>query len=146
MDMRIVSFHSRIRQRKGNAINRALELLRQNRQVTIVDLDTVEPLYNGPLRKSWSNGLRVMPGTRRNNRPWQKPALINQQMIWACATRAILSWTSGMAHGARILNLVEGRRMTSLRLLVVVNIARPMMLLWRISSVCPRIGSAWSDK
>lgn len=132
-DMRIVdAFIGEYASGKSeNAINRALELLRQNRQVTIVDLDTVEPFYTlRPLKKKLEQlGLRVIAwDPAETTGLGEAGSLINQQMIWALRNEGDIILDIGYgAHGARILNLVEGAQDDpDLRLLVVVNIARPM--------------------
>lgn len=132
-DMRIVeAFIGEYASGKSeNAINRALELVRPNRKVTIVDLDTVEPFYTlRPLKKKLQElGLNVIAwDPAETTGLGEAGSLINQQMIWALRNEGDIILDIGYgAHGARILGMIEGAKDDpDLRLLVVLNVARPM--------------------
>lgn len=57
------------------SINRALELKDQGRQVTLVDLDTVEPFYTlRILREQLTDmGLKVISFSRADSFGWERP-------------------------------------------------------------------------
>jgi hypothetical protein len=61
-----------------NAVNRAVALRRQGRQVTLVDLDTVEPCYTlRPIKKELEElGLTVECMARRFSIWWKAPPRI----------------------------------------------------------------------
>lgn len=114
-----------------NAINRSLELLKEQRQVTIVDLDTVEPFYTlRPLKKELEQmGLRVIAWAPEETMGLgEAGSLINQEMIWALRSPGDIILDVGYGvHGAKIFNLIEGAYADpDLRIFVVVNIARPI--------------------
>ncbi len=114
-----------------NAINRSLELLKEQRQVTIVDLDTVEPFYTlRPLKKELEQmGLRVIAWAPEETMGLgEAGSLINQEMIWALRSPGDIILDVGYGvHGAKIFNLIEGAHADpDLRIFVVVNIARPI--------------------
>src|SRR5688572_29506338 len=95
-----------------NAINRSLELLEQGGQVTLVDLDTVEPFYTlRPLKKQLEElGLRVIAWAPEEVMGLgEAGSLINQEMIWALRNEGNIILDVGYGvHGAKIFNLIEG--------------------------------------
>jgi len=113
------------------AVNRALELVRLGRQVTIVDLDLVEPCYTlRPLKKELEQaGITVLA--------WETSELIGlgetgnvlKPSTRFCLLRpgdVIMDIGYGIS-GARILNLVENAREDpDLKIYAVINVARPM--------------------
>lgn len=114
-----------------NAINRSLELLEQGGQVTLVDLDTVEPFYTlRPLKKQLEElGLRVIAWAPEEVMGLgEAGSLINQEMIWALRNEGNIILDVGYGvHGAKIFNLIEGADTDpDLKIYVVVNITRPI--------------------
>lgn len=114
-----------------NAINRSLELLNQNRMVTIVDLDTVEPFYTlRPLKKMLEErGLKVIAWAPEETMGLgEAGSLINQEMIWALRNQGDIILDIGYGvHGAKIFNLIEGASTDpDLKIYAVVNITRPL--------------------
>lgn len=114
-----------------NAINRSLELVAAGRQVTIVDLDTVEPFYTlRPLkRKLEQEGLRVIAWDPSETMGLgETGSLIRQDMIWALQNQGDIIMDVGYGvHGAKIFNLIEGATDDSnLQVIAVVNASRPM--------------------
>jgi hypothetical protein len=113
------------------AVNRALELVRLGRQVTLVDLDLVEPCYTlRPLKKELEQaGMTVLA--------WETAELIGlgetgnvvKPSTRFCLLRpgdVIMDIGYGIS-GARILNLVENAwEDPDLKIYAVINIARPM--------------------
>jgi hypothetical protein len=114
-----------------NAVNRAVELARQGRRVTLVDLDLVEPCYTlRPLKKilgeegvsvlAWDTGELVGLGETGNI---LKPEV---QFCLRHPGDVILDIGYG-ASGVQVLNLVEGAaEERDLKVYAVINIARPM--------------------
>ena len=114
-----------------NAINRSIELLQQNRQVTIVDLDTVEPCYTlRPIKtKLQAMGLNVVAWAPEEVMGLgEAGSLINQEMIWALRNKGDIVLDIGYGvHGAKIFNLIEGADSDpDLKIFAVLNISRPM--------------------
>lgn len=113
------------------AINRALELKRQGRRVTLVDLDIVEPFYTlRPIKAMLEGqGLKVIgfsPGDAFGL--GETGAMLNPQARWALWHEGdvIMDIGYGVA-GSQTLNLVEGAAESSeLRIYAVVNHSRPM--------------------
>ncbi len=113
-----------------NAINRALSLLGGAKMVALVDLDLVEPFYTlRPLREELSaKGLDVVAWrTEDTVGLGEAGAVLMPEARWALQRdgHVILDVGYG-AYGTRILNLLEGYGKTSLQVLAVINIARPM--------------------
>jgi hypothetical protein len=114
-----------------NAVNRAVELARQGRRVTLVDLDLVEPCYTlRPLKKilgeegvsvlAWDTGELVGLGETGNI---LKPEV---QFCLRHPGDVILDIGYG-ASGVQVLNLVEGAaEERDLKVYAVINIARPI--------------------
>ena len=114
-----------------NAINRSIELLEQKRDVTIVDLDTVEPCYTlRPIkRKLEAMGLNVIAWAPEEVMGLgEAGSLINQEMIWALRNKGDIIMDIGYGvHGAKIFNLIEGADTDpDLKIYAVLNISRPM--------------------
>jgi len=114
-----------------NAINRSLELLKENSEVTIVDLDTVEPFYTlRPLKKKLEEmGLKVIAwAPEETTGLGEAGSLINQDMIWALRNTGHIVLDIGYGvHGAKIFNLIEGADTDpDLKVFAVVNASRPM--------------------
>jgi len=116
------------------AINRALSLLEAEevqKPITIVDFDTVEPVYTlRPIRQELIGlGLDVIAWeTSETMGLGEAGSLINAEMIWALKRpgSTILDIGYGV-HGAKSLNLVEGAwQDPDLRIIVVLNYGRPM--------------------
>jgi hypothetical protein len=114
-----------------NAVNRALDLLDEGRKVTLVDLDTVEPCYTlrplkGPLTEK---GLEVIAWETKQLIGLGEAGMVLHPQIPLVLKRSgdiILDVGYG-AGGSQALNLLEGFRETQeLRVLAVVNIARPL--------------------
>uniref|UniRef100_UPI0019581F83 nucleotide-binding protein n=1 Tax=Desulforadius tongensis TaxID=1216062 RepID=UPI0019581F83 len=113
------------------AVNRALDLARQNRKVNLVDLDIVEPCYTlRPIKKqlaeqninviAWETKETVGLGEAGNIiKPAARWALLNEGDV-------ILDIGYGV-EGSKTLNLLEGvDKEPNLRIYAVVNISRPM--------------------
>jgi NAD(P)-dependent dehydrogenase (short-subunit alcohol dehydrogenase family) len=113
------------------AVNRALELVRAGRQVTLVDLDLVEPCYTlRALKKELEQtGMTVLA--------WETAELIGlgetgnlmKPSTRFCLLRpgdVIMDIGYGIS-GARVLNLVENAwEDPDLQIYAVINVARPM--------------------
>lgn len=112
-----------------NAVNRALALHRQGRQVTLVDLDMVEPCFClRPLKKSLeAEGLTVLAWeTEDTFGLGEAGQTIYPQARWALRRPGDIIFDVGYGvHGTRTLNLVEERN-ASLRIILVVNTCRPV--------------------
>ena len=114
-----------------NAINRSLELLEQGQNVTLVDLDTVEPFYTlRPIKSTLEGmGLKVVAWSPEQTMGLgEAGSLLNQEMIWALKNKGNIILDIGYGvHGAKILNLIEGADSDQdLKLFVVVSTTRPM--------------------
>jgi len=113
------------------AVNRALELLRSSKKVTLVDLDFVEPFYTLRGLKPFlqEQGLTVIAWGREDSFGLgETGSLVTPPARWAL-------WRSGDViidvgygvHGAASLNLVEGApESKELKVWAVINIGRPM--------------------
>lgn len=113
------------------AINRALELKSQGRQVTLVDLDTVEPFYTLRVIKKFleANGINMISYAREDSFGLgETGAMLNPQARWALRNKGDIILDIGYGvHGARTLNLVEGAYDSpELKIIAVVNGTRPM--------------------
>ncbi len=113
------------------SINRALDLKRRGRRVTLVDLDTVEPFYTlRPLKQQLRDeGLEIIAFSREDAFGLgETGAMLNPQARWALWHEGDIILDIGYGvHGARTLNLVEGAdESPELRILAVVNALRPM--------------------
>lgn len=113
------------------AINRALELLPQKMPVTLVDLDFVEPFYTLRPLKIYleEQGLTVIAWkTEEAYGLGETGNLVKPAARWVMRHPGHVIMDVGYGvHGADSLNLVEGAlESTELKVLVVINIARPM--------------------
>ena len=113
------------------AVNRALELVNLDRKVTLVDLDTVEPFYTLRPIKGFltEQGLEVVAWETKDLKGLGETGVIlHPDIPWVLRRigDVILDVGYGVG-GAKTLNLVEGARESEeLRIIVVINIARPM--------------------
>ena len=101
------------------------------RQVTIVDLDTVEPFYTlRPIKKRLEEaGLNVVAWEPSQTMGLgEAGSLIKQEMIWALKNKGDIIMDVGYGvHGAKIFNLIEGAGQDpDLKIIAVVNVSRPM--------------------
>ena len=113
------------------AINRALELIGQGRQVTLVDLDTVEPFYTlRPLQgKLESLGINIICLSAKDAFGLgETGAMLNPKARWALRHEGDIILDIGYGvYGARTLNLVEGANESpELKIMLVLNYSRPM--------------------
>lgn len=113
------------------AINRALEQKNQGRQVTLVDLDTVEPFYTLRTLKRVLEGMgmKVISFAREDSFGLgETGAMLNPQARWALMNEGDIIMDIGYGvQGAKTLNLVEGANESpDLKILAVINGTRPM--------------------
>jgi hypothetical protein len=113
------------------AINRAIELKNQGRQVTLVDLDIVEPFYTLRTLKGVLEalGMKIISFTRADSFGLgETGAMLNPQARWALMNEGDVILDIGYGiQGAKTLNLVEGAgESPDLKILAVINAARPM--------------------
>jgi hypothetical protein len=113
------------------AVNRALELRRTSDEVTLVDLDFVEPFYTLRALRDFlqQQGLTVIAWGREDSFGLgETGSLVNPPARW-------VMWRSGHiiidvgygVHGAASLNLVEGAlESRELKVWAVINTGRPM--------------------
>ncbi|ACB83619.1 hypothetical protein [Natranaerobius thermophilus] len=114
-----------------NAINRALDLQKQGREVTLVDLDTVEPFYTlRPIkRKLEEQGLSVVAWeTHETMGLGEAGSVLKPEMRWVLRRSGDIILDVGYGvHGAKIFNLIEGAlEDKELKIYVVINTSRPM--------------------
>jgi len=113
------------------AINRALELSKQGHQVTLVDLDTVEPFYTlRPIKKMLeAMNLNIISFSREESFGLgETGAMLNPRARWALMNEGDIILDIGYGvNGAKTLNLVEGVDQTpEFKVLAVINASRPM--------------------
>ena len=113
-----------------NAVNRAVALHRQGRQVTLVDLDTVEPCYTlRPIKKELEElGLTVVAWeTRDTVGLGEAGSVIKGAVRWVLRRSGDIIMDVGYGvHGAQIFNLVEGALENPfLKIIAVINASRP---------------------
>ena len=113
-----------------NAVNRAVFLHRQGRQVTLVDLDTVEPCYTlRPIKKELEDlGLTVVAWeTRDTVGLGEAGSVIKGAVRWVLRRPGDIIMDVGYGvHGAQIFNLVEGAlENPNLKIIAVINASRP---------------------
>lgn len=113
------------------AVNRALKLLDLGREVTLVDLDLVEPFYTlRPIKKKLiARGLDVIAWeTEQTLGLGEAGAILKPEMKWALYRPGDIILDIGYGvEGAKTLNLIEGAEDNRyLRIYVVLNIGRPM--------------------
>lgn len=114
-----------------NAVNRALDLLRMGRKVTLADLDLVEPCYTlRPLkRKLEEKGLDVLAWETKEMLGLGETGNILKPEVKFSLNRSgdIIFDVGYGVSGAQVLNLVEGIwNDPDLKIYAVINIARPM--------------------
>ena len=113
-----------------NAVNRAVALHRQGRQVTLVDLDTVEPCYTlRPIKKELEElGLTVVAWETRDTVGLGEAGSVIQGAVrWVLRRPGDIIMDVGYGvHGAQIFNLVEGALENPfLKIIAVINASRP---------------------
>jgi hypothetical protein len=114
-----------------NALNRALELARQGRQVTLVDLDIVEPFYTlRPIQDDLSSlGLTVVAWKTKDTLGLgEAGTVLKPESRWALRRPGDIILDIGYGvEGSKTLNLLEGAYTDpDLKVLAVINISRPM--------------------
>jgi hypothetical protein len=114
-----------------NAVNRAIALHKKGLEVTLVDLDTVEPCYTlRPIKKELeAKGLHVIAWeTSETVGLGEAGCVIKGEMRWVLRRPGNIIMDVGYGvHGAAIFNLVEGAWENPwLKIYAVVNASRPM--------------------
>lgn len=114
-----------------NALNRALELARQGRKVTLVDLDLVEPCYTlRPLQQELTaRGVDVIAWkTEQMTGLGEAGTSIKPEARWALRRPGAIILDIGYgAAGAGTLRLLEGAACDpDLKVYAVININRPL--------------------
>ncbi len=113
------------------AINRALELVRTGKPVTLVDLDLVEPCYTlRPIKKElMAQGIKVLAWETRGTVGFGETGnILRAEIPWALKRPGHIVFDVGYGvGGARTLELVAGiDREPSFQVLAVINTRRPM--------------------
>lgn len=113
-----------------NAVNRAIDLCRRGLPVTLVDLDTVEPVYTiRPIKKELeAMGIDVVAWeTRDTVGLGEAGSVIKGSMRWVLRRPGNIIMDVGYGvHGARIFNLIEGAYDNPyLKIIAVLNMSRP---------------------
>jgi hypothetical protein len=113
------------------AINRALFMAALGRQVTIADLDLVEPFYTlRPLKRLLeTKGLKVIAWDTRNTVGLgEAGSVIHPGARWVLRNPGDIILDIGYGvQGARSLNLLHGyQESKDLRIYAVINISRPL--------------------
>lgn len=113
-----------------NAVNRAIRLQQQGLQVTLVDLDTVEPCYTlRPIKKELEEmGIDVVAWeTRDTTGLGEAGNVIKGSMRWVLRRKGNIIMDVGYGvHGAKIFNLIEGAEDNPyLKIIAVINMSRP---------------------
>ncbi len=113
------------------AVNRALELLNGETEVTLVDLDFVEPFYTlRPIREELKQrGLGVVAWvTEETLGLGETGNLMKPEMRWVLWRPGNIIMDIGYGvKGAKILNLIEGANNDpDLKILAVINTGRPL--------------------
>lgn len=113
------------------AINRAFELKKLGRSVTLVDLDTVEPFYTlRPLKEFLEEkGIHVIGYSKQDSFGFgETGAMFNPRAKWVLLNNGDIILDIGYGvFGARTLNLVEGANESpELKIMAVVNATRPI--------------------
>ena len=114
-----------------NAVNRSLDLVKQGRKVTLVDLDLVEPVYTlRPLKPELTAaGVNVIAWeTQETLGLGEAGSVLHPGMRWALRNEGDVILDIGYgARGSSILNLLAGvEKEKDLQVLLVVNTLRPM--------------------
>lgn len=113
-----------------NAVNRAIRLQQLGLQVTLVDLDTVEPCYTlRPIKKELEEmGIDVVAWeTRDTTGLGEAGNAIKGSMRWVLRRKGNIIMDVGYGvHGAKIFNLIEGAEDNPhLKIIAVINMSRP---------------------
>jgi len=113
------------------AINRALWLMKQGRDVTLVDLDVVEPFYTlRPIKKKLEDmGITVVAWESREIMGLGEAGnIIMPELRWVLKRAGDLILDVGYGvEGAKTLNLIYGADQNPyLKIYAVVNVSRPM--------------------
>ncbi len=114
-----------------NAVNRALTLANQGREVTLVDLDLVEPFYTlRPLKNVLERkGINVVAWETKDTFGLGEAGyVLKPEMRWVLRRKGDIIFDVGYGvHGFRVFNLVEGAfDDKELKVFAVVNISRPL--------------------
>ncbi|MEE0776589.1 MAG: hypothetical protein U0M15_05995 [Bacillota bacterium] len=114
-----------------NAVNRAIALKKAGRDVTLVDLDLVEPVYTlRPLKAMLTEmGINVIAWTTEETLGLgEAGSVLHPAMRWALRNKGDVILDIGYgARGSSILNLLEGvNDEKNFRVILVVNALRPM--------------------
>lgn len=114
-----------------NAVNRALELAQQGRQVTLADLDVVEPFYTlRPIKKKLEElGISVIAWeTEQTFGLGEAGSVLHPKMRWVLKRPGDIILDIGYGvEGAKIFNLLEGyHNNPHLKIIAVINTSRPM--------------------
>ncbi len=114
-----------------NAVNRSLDLARQGREVTLVDLDLVEPVYTlRPLKQSLeAEGIAVIAWeTKETVGLGEAGIVLHPAMRWPLRRPGDVILDNGYgAKGHSVLNLLEGiEEEKDFTVLLVVNPFRPL--------------------
>ncbi len=115
------------------AINRALEMLASDAEVTLVDLDLVEPCYTlRPIKSELvSRGLNVLAwDTRDTVGLGEAGNCLRADIPWALKRPGNIVFDVGYgAGGAKTLDLISGiEKEENLKIFAVINTSRPMTL------------------
>ena len=113
------------------ALNRALDLGRAGRKVTLVDLDIVEPCYTlRPIKHLLEErGVCVLAWeTKKTVGLGEAGTVLKADARWALRREGDIILDIGYGvEGSRTLSLLEGARTEkNLRILAVINVSRPM--------------------
>lgn len=114
-----------------NAVNRAITLHKQGLEVTLVDLDTVEPCYTlRPIKRELeAMGIHVVAWeTSETEGLGEAGCTIKGEMRWILRRPGNIIMDVGYGvHGAAIFNMIEGTWENPwLKIYVVLNASRPM--------------------
>jgi len=113
------------------AVNRAISLQRKGREVTIADLDLVEPFYTlRPIKKMLEQmGIRVVAWeTGETLGLGETGSIMKPEMRWVLKRPGDVILDIGYGvEGAKVLNLIEGAaEEKQLKVFVVINVGRPL--------------------
>ena len=116
-----------------NAVNRAIEIKKNAQdQVTLVDLDTVEPFYTlRPLKRKFKDEFDIDVVTWETSETiglGEAGSVIKPEMRWVLRREGNLILDIGYGvHGAKILNLLEEvDKCPEFRIYAVINSCRPI--------------------
>ncbi len=114
-----------------NAVNRAVALKKAGHDVTLVDLDLVEPVYTlRPLKAMLTDmGINVIAWTTEETLGLgEAGSVLHPAMRWALRNKGDVILDIGYgARGSSILHLLEGvEDEKNFRVILVVNTLRPM--------------------